>query len=175
MKRLFSLCIVLAFVCGCQTTIPKEALVLSPQSLEYRQLQTRVFETSDENEILAASAAVLQDLGFQIDESETELGLVVGSKERDATEAGQVAGAIIVAVLFGVAVPVDKNQKIRVSLVSAPYNEEETAHSVRVTFQRLVWNTNNDLSTIEKLDEPELYQEFFSNLSKSIFLEAQGI
>ena len=44
---MFLLAVMIA-VGGCQTTIPKEALALTPTSLEDRQLQTREFETEDE-------------------------------------------------------------------------------------------------------------------------------
>ena len=161
-----------AILTGCAATIPKEALALSPTSLEDRQMQTRYYEGSNENDILSSSAGVLQDLGFQISESETKLGLIVGTKERDATEAGQVAGAVIVALLGGGAMAIDKNQKIKASLVVKP---EKKGHNVRITFQRLVWNTQNQLSKIEGLRDPEMYQEFFDRLSKSIFLEANKI
>ena len=77
---------------GCQS-IPKEALILSPTTLQERDQQSRYFDTQDEETILSASAGVLQDLGFTLDESETRLGFIVASKERDATNAGQVAVA----------------------------------------------------------------------------------
>ena len=157
---------------GCATTIPKEALALSPTSLEDRQMQTRYYEGSKENDILSASAGVLQDLGFQIGESETKLGVIVASKERDATETGQVVGAVVIALLGGGAVPIDKKQKINASLVVKP---EKNGYNVRITFQRLVWNTENQLTKIEGLKDPEMYQEFFDRLSKSIFLEANKI
>jgi len=160
------------YLTGCATTIPKEALQLSPTSLEDRQIQTRHYEGSNENDILSASAGVLQDLGFQIDESETKLGVIVGSKERDATESGQVAAAVVVALLGGGSMPIDKKQKIKASLIVKP---DKDGHFVRITFQRLVWNTQNQLSKIEGLKEPEMYQEFFDRLSKSIFLEANRI
>ena len=60
-----------------------------------------------------SSAGLLQDLGFTIDDSETQLGLIVGSKDRSAVEGGQVAGKIAMAVLFRVHVAIDKNQKLR--------------------------------------------------------------
>jgi len=157
---------------GCATTVPKEALQLSPTSLEDRQMQTRHFEGSSESEILSASAGVLQDLGFQINESETDLGIIVCSKERDATESGQVAAAVVVALLGGGSMPIDKKQKIKASLVVKP---DKNGFNVRITFQRLVWNTQNQLSKVEGLREPEMYQEFFDKLSKSVFLEANKI
>ncbi|MBI1274003.1 MAG: hypothetical protein GC131_07965 [Alphaproteobacteria bacterium] len=158
---------------ACQPVIPKDALLLKEESLEDRQLQTRLFDTKHETKLLTASAQVLQDLGFTLEESETKLGLIVGSKDRDATETGQVVGAVVMAVLFGVAVPIDKNQKIRVSLVSKPSGTKQTA--VRVTFQRIVWNTQNQVSKTEFLNDPEMYQKFFDQLSESVFLTAHEI
>jgi hypothetical protein len=46
---------------------------------------------------------------------------------------------------------------------------------VRVTFQRTVWNQAGQMTRNESLDDPELYREFFFKLSKSVFLDAQGI
>lgn len=165
----------LLVVAGCQQKIPKEALQLTQESLAQRQAQTRRFDTSDEIMLLSASAAVLQDLGFNLDESETRLGLIVASKDRDATEAGQVIGAIFIAALFGASVPIDKTQKIRASLVTRPFGESGDKTAVRVTFQRIVWNNQGRVSKTEALTEPEIYQEFFAKLSKSVFLEAHKI
>jgi hypothetical protein len=67
---------------GCTTRVPKEALSLSPQSIKTRQLQTRYFDTNDEKNIISSCNAVLQDLGFNLDESETDLGVLVASKQR---------------------------------------------------------------------------------------------
>lgn len=172
MTKSIALVIILVFgLTGCNATVPKDALSLRPESLELRQSQTRKFETRDEKKLLSASAEVLQDLGFNIDESETKLGVIVGSKDRDATEAGQVAGAVMMAVLFGVAVPIDENQKIRASLVTRPTSQK--AVNVRITFQRIVWDTKGKVSKVESLEESKIYQEFFEKLSKAVFLEAQ--
>jgi hypothetical protein len=164
----------LLVVAGCQSTTAKEALQLAPDSLERRQTQTRVYQTDDEVELLAASAALLQDLGFNLDESEVELGVIVASKERDAEEAGQIAGAIVLAVLLGVNMPWDDNQKIRASVVTRKL-DERNGYGVRLTMQRIVWNTRGQVSKTEPLDEPEMYREFFDKLSKSVFLEAQEL
>jgi hypothetical protein len=163
---------------GC-ATIPPDALVLSPESLELRQLQTRRIDGIGEKALLNASAGVLQDLGFNIDESETKLGVIVASKDRSAMNAAQVAGAIAVALL-GAYMPVDKTQKIRVSLVTRPAlasdgSIQPDSQFIRITIQRIVWNTENQVTRIESIEEPLIYQEFFEKLSKSIFLEVQQI
>lgn len=160
---------------GC-ATLPKDALRLEPDSMAKRQLQTRRFDGIAESDLLAASAGVLQDLGFNLDESETRLGLIVASKQRSAVETGQVVGAMLLALLG--ATPVwDRTQRIRVCLVSRPASDDPASrsHFVRVTFQRMVWDTNNNVSRVEAVEEPEIYQQFFDKLAESVFLEAHKI
>jgi hypothetical protein len=69
--------------------------------------------------------------------------------------------------------PVDRLQRIRASLVTRPAGKAEVA--ARVTFQRLVWNSDNELSRVEAVNDPAIYREFFDRLSQSVFLTAQGI
>jgi hypothetical protein len=158
-KGLVGLIICTIVLAACAQQIPKEALQLTPESLERRQAQTRVFDTDNEAELLSASAALLQDLGFNLDESEVELGVIVASKDRDATEAGQVALSILLAGLLGVAMPWDDEQKIRAAVITRPL-EERSGFAVRLTMQRIVWNTQGQVSKTEPLDDPEMYQEF---------------
>ncbi|MCL2458001.1 MAG: hypothetical protein FWF31_03975 [Desulfobulbus sp.] len=160
---------------------------LSPESLADRQMQTRRFETNNNQTMLSAAGAVLQDLGFTLDESESALGILVGSKRRDATSGGQVAGAILIALLGGPPPPVDKEQLVRVSMVMreiTPSSSVEPAKAtdkpsgqsiVRVTFQRVIVDTANHVTRAEQIVDPEIYKEFFDKLSQSVFLEAHEI
>jgi hypothetical protein len=197
-KTIASICAISIFS-GCATTIPPEALQMQPDTLANRQIQSRKYDIKTEKELLGASAAVLQDMGFNLDESQTSLGVIVASKSRDAKDGGQIAGAIVMAFLFGAAaMSYDKNQKIRASLVTKPavtnnpikvelspkdgknikFDQQVEAPSgfiVRVTFQRLVWNQNNVLTKIEGINDPSIYTEFYDKLSKSVFLQAQNV
>ena len=173
--RCLSMVLLVGTLTACAVRVPKEALQLTPESLQQRQTQSRYFDTDDEAAILSACAAVLQDLGFNLDESETDLGVLVGSKQRDATEVGQVVGAIVLAIFTGAVMPIDDHQKIRASLVTKPSGEEDKRVTVRITFQRIVWNTDGNISKYQSIDDPEIYQAFFSKLSKSVFLEAHAI
>lgn len=248
--RLTVLAIAIVVLSGCanHAQISREMLTLAPESMKMRQLQTKRFDTNDEKMVLNASASVLQDLGFQLDESTPDLGIIVGSKTRDATDAGQVTLAVFVALMGGGAVPIDHHQVIRVSLVTAPMvrpkNSDPTgapqkritpemvsaacsritsmvqkglndelrkmlaptesskasqmlseqfarelntdltqrmksqdfgATRVRVTFQRVVVNTQGQVTRMEPLETVDLYQTFYEKLSKSVFLEANEI
>ena len=175
MRRFLSLLFIITLIItGCQR-IPKDVLSLSPESLAQRQLQTRKYETNDEAKILSACASLLQDMGFNLDESETKLGVITSSKMRSAVNPGQQVAAVMVAILAGVYPPTDKKQKMRASVVTRPVGEKGEYIAVRVTFQRIVWNTQYQVTASESLTDPEIYQEFFDKLSKSIFLEAQEI
>lgn len=108
---------------GCQHGIPSDALVLQPDSMERRQLESRRFSGSNANDILSACSGVAQDMGFTIDESETKLGVMVCSKNRDTSDAGS---RFMVALLVGgnAANSMDKSQKIRLCIVVKPISSK---------------------------------------------------
>ena len=225
---------------GCGPQIPRDALQLSPESLYNRQIQTRRFDTTDKAAMLSAATGVLQDLGFSIEEAEVPLGVLVGSKKRDASSTSQLAGAFILAALGGGSVPVDSHQVIRVSMVmresgsagkssvnlpseadlrsiradmeksvaaslrklhSREVSEQVARQAadkalaqlrqdlnsllsvqagsgesvVRVTFQRIIYDTAGGVTRAEQINDPAIYRDFYEKLSKSVFLEAHEI
>ena len=160
---------------GCVQITPKDALRLNSESLEQRQLQTRYFDTPEEIRLLTAVTAVLQDLGFTHDDSASGLGLVVASKKRDASEFWQIGMAIIVAAFTGAWIPTDDEQLMRASVVTRPIGDTGERTAVRVTFQRIVWNTEGQVTHAESLTKPAFYQEFFAKLSKAVFLQAHAL
>jgi hypothetical protein len=184
---------VLGLLCGCASaTKPEEFFQLSPESPKYRAAQTRFFETSDEDELLSASAAVLQDLGFQIEESVREVGFLRAAKERSAREYGQSIKRILVLVLTSVAtlgrypvlIPIDLHQKIAASMITRPVDSDASRHEVRIMFYRVVWKGegaggNSQIppgdQKMAMIRDPVIYQQFFAKLSKAVFLEAHKI
>lgn len=159
---------------GC-ASIPKDAFQLSATSLEDRQMQSRKYNTLDEKLLLISGAGVLQDLGYNIDESNVGLGVLTASKNADAKDTGQIIGAIMVALLTGSVTPTDDKQKIRITLVLQESLEDPNSSVARITIQRIIWNTQGKVSRVESIKAPELYQAFFDKLSKSTFLEANEI
>ena len=163
---------------GC-VNVPQNAFVVTPELLKQRQLETRRYDGIQEASLIAASANVLQDLGFNLENSETKLGVLTANKQRDAMNAGEVTAAVFVALLGGGSMAISKDQTIRVSLVVRPVNDSNgkaisDSYFVRVTFQRLVRRTDNSVMA-ETLRDSELYQDFYERVSKSVFLEAQKI
>jgi len=165
-------------------TVPPDIFVVTSELQQKRQIETRRYEGINEVDLITASANVLQDLGFNLENSETKLGVLTASKQRDASDAGEIAGAVVVGILTALAgapviMPTSKDQTIRVALVVRPVIDSTgkamaNNHFVRVTFQRLVRRSDNSVFG-ETLSDPKLYQDFFEKVSKSVFLEAQKI
>jgi hypothetical protein len=185
----------LSLAAGCAQPTPVETFFqLGASSGAERAAQTRLFETSGEDELLSASAAVLQDLGFQVVESVRELGFLRAAKERSAREYRQEIwrGVLLLLSSLGLAsgantlilMPVDLHQQINASLVARPLDEEGTRHEVRILFYRVVWKSDGQSGNsyiepgeqkLERIRDPEIYQLFFARLSKAVFLEAHKI
>ncbi|MFT6773507.1 MAG: hypothetical protein ACJA1L_001217 [Paracoccaceae bacterium] len=133
---------------GCQATSTQQVAALSPSSsaTDLRARQSRRFDTSDRKLMLQSSLGALQDLGFTIDESNLETGVIVGSKSKGA----QLRAQVTVRATPGGAV-------------------------VRATFQRYFERPGAMLSVGETLNDPELYQGFFERVAQSAFLTAHEI
>jgi hypothetical protein len=173
---------------------PEEFFQLSPESPAQKAVQTRHFETSNETELLSASAAVLQDLGFQVSESVRELGFLRAAKERSAREYGQEIRRFLLFVVstLGLAsgsntlilLPVDLHQQINASLVTRRLDADGSRHEVRILFYRVVWKSDGTSGNqwvapgeqkLQMIRDPRVYQQFFARLSKAVFLEAHKI
>ncbi len=175
---------------GC-VAMPKaeDFFKLTPESAKHRALQTRMFETSNEKELLSASAAVLLDLGFQVEESSTEVGVLRAAKERSAREYGQEILQVFIFLLGSFSgkafiVPVDLHQQINATLVTRRSESDSSRFSVRIHFYRMVWKGDGNSGDqnippgqqrLEMIYDGKIYQQFFAKLSKSVFLEAHKI
>lgn len=163
-------------------------------------MQTRQFETPSSDELLSASAAVLQDLGFQVTETDRALGFLRAAKERSAREYGQEIQRGVVATLTGLlsvfaaaggssanamlVLPVDLQQQICASMIARPVDEQDRRQEVRIVFYRLVWKGSGSSGNqqippgeqrMEMIRDPEIYQTFYARLAKAVFLEAHRI
>lgn len=168
---------------------PEEFFKLTPESAKHRVLQVRMFETSNEKELLSASAAVLQDLGFQLEESTPGVGVLRAAKERSAREYGQEICQVLVFLLClatqrAIIIPVDLHQQINATLVTRRSELDASRFSVRVSFYRSIWKGDGNAGNQaippgeqrrEMIYDGKIYQQFFAKLSKSMFLEAHKI
>ena len=149
MPRPGVLALILA-IAACAPTPQQQAAALSSTSTAsaMRARDSRRFDTTDQASMLRAAVATLQDLGYTIEETQAQYGIIVGSKQTDA--------------------------RIRVQIVLRP-SLDRKAILVRVTFQRIILRPGAMPAMGEELTTAELYQGFFEKLSQSAFLTAQDI
>lgn len=176
----------LALLVGACQTLPDDAFRLTESALELREIQTRSYEGVSDVQILSASSGVLQDLGYAIDEVEKELGVLSASKRADATNEAEIIGNVALDVadclltfFLGCENDAYKSSKdvqdIRMTLVVLPNFENEGEFRVRLTMQRIVWAKSGEIYEQETINDAEVYQAFFDKLSKSVFLEQEGV
>jgi hypothetical protein len=169
--------VVFVILAGCMPLeIPKEALQLTEESSARHKLETRRFETKDEQALLDAATVIVKDLGFTIDATSKELGLIAGSKKESPYNIAGMATSAAVAVIssalsFPTSMPYSKDQMIRASVVARPV-EDGNSTAVRITFQRVVWDTEGKVAKSELLEGPVEYQTFFQKLAKALALDA---
>ena len=72
------------FVSGCATVAPYE-LGGSGTQLETRSIQTREYDTLDKPMTMRSVIATLQDLGFTIDQADTDLGAITATRLHEYT------------------------------------------------------------------------------------------
>ena len=164
---------------GCAATIPDDALRLPASTLDIRSIQTRTFPTSSENEILAATIATLQDMEYNIDRIEKPLGVITASKVSDADSTGETTALIILDVLCVISGsgPCDASssakdkQHIMLTMVVLPSLAREHEYVTRITIQRVIFDKAERIKVLERIDDAEIYQQIFDNLSKAIFIQ----
>ncbi len=155
-------------------SVPEEALRLTTETAQIRQLQTKSFEAKNINEVLSSGVGVMQDFGIKITSTDKDLGLIIGEKQTDATHYGEIAGSIALTVLAGAlgshqSATWSDTQKLRASLFIRPVSDKQI--DVRVTFQNIVWDNHGQVTSAKSVEDPAIYKDFFDKLSKAAFLE----
>ena len=157
---------------GC-AKVPDDLMKPSTETLKVRSSQSRTFGVRSDKQLLQASMSVLQDMGYTIKESSGEYGVLTAVKEANAISAGQVVGAVALAVLCGVPAPIDETQYITVTMVILDRCEEDKA-TARTTFQRVIVRTDRS-HYAEMVTDQSVYREFYEKLDKALFLEVNQI
>ena len=141
--------------------------------LERRNIETRIFDTNNTKELLIASAQLLQDMGYKITETDIDIGVITASKLREKGNAFGKGLLIVAAALNGQQAVYEDTQKFYVSIVTTKVNNKQI--KTRVTFAHVVYDNLGKVVKIEKLNDVNLYKEFFDKLGQSVFLTANNI
>lgn len=138
-----------------------------PQTqMQIRQYQTRMYDINDSIRALKAVMNVLQDEGYIVKQANTDLGLLVATKEEP------ISGAGFSRFMMGPEATYDTNQVTECSANVTSYNNQMR---VRVNFIQKRVNNKGGVSQTVQVGNEAFYQNFFSKVSKGIFIENQNL
>ena len=148
-----------------------QILMSEDSQVKLRSIQTRVFDTTDRARILRVAVATMQDLFFDIDVLDEELGIISGKKwfnhnsswaDHPTYYLYETDELLIFNTNFRSWGPFNYRKDLtRMTITVRP--KEKTRMLVRASVQY----------NIRAVEDPEMYQKFFKTLGQSLFLEAE--
>lgn len=200
MKKIFSLLLCIIFISS-YSTVKAANVVPAKTALEIRELQTHLYDTPDTIRVTKAVINTLQDNGFIIQNIEPDLGYIRAKKEvkLKRTKKGRVVAFSFMeayyATCLGFSFGLNPFAAIGMYQSGMQIKNEIAPHTVifdsNVNIQRIGKRTKVRFSVIEKVlengdgyttvkssprqvarhYEAELYQDFFGQVDKNLFLE----
>jgi hypothetical protein len=167
------------FAGGCATGIQP-----ARTQLEVREFQTRTFDTADGKLVMKAMLNVLQDDGYVVKNAVVELGLITATKEIDVApgrsgwDGGILSGTVVFGgpggVIFG---PQSRPAFPKTEMRDFTGNVSDfgSQTKVRVSFQRKVLDNRGGMVEVQPIDDPVFYQDFFSRMDKSLYLQQEKL
>ncbi len=137
--------------------------------LEIREMQTRIFETNDAKMAIKVMLDVLQDDDYIIEQINTEMGFFNASKEANAEDGFEKAWDTF---WWGGMATYKKN-----SIIDCTANVSEFGDKIKVraNFRVKFMNNRGGVESVNAIDNPKFYQEFFAKVDKGIFIAKEKI
>jgi len=198
MKKFFTVILAIMFFSLSSNCVMAKRIKKMTQ-LELRDMETRFFDTSDTQRVMKAAINTLQDSGFVVQEIEPELGYLRARKtfKGHYVNKGRVVGWSLYLGLmtaytvfsYGTAASTMIDPARRVSnelrdktiVVDSNVNVEKFGNDktkVRFVLVEKVLQNADGYSFVKsapmriiRIYSPEVYQEFFAQMDKSIFYE----
>lgn len=167
MRKYLSVSLLFLILTGC-VNVPVDTF--HSRGVAVKNMQTRTFNVESSKIIILSCVSVLQDMGYLIEETNYNLGVVKGTKEAEAVQASQVTLNVASAILLGQINAIDDEQKITASVVIYD-SDNKGEYYVRALFAQEVFKTNGFKSKSIAIEDKDIYSLFFQKLSKSVFLE----
>jgi hypothetical protein len=176
-KRLVIDVLIVAFpmLVGCAFEPPKP-----PRSVfQVREIQTRTFENRDARSVQKAVLDVLQDDNYVVKNAVVDLGLISATKERALKQQTAFGFGSLVGGSPGWAINMSPQEGTwpasEVFEATVNVSQHGKDSKVRVNVQRRVVNNRGATIESEIVEDPQFYQDFFSKVSKGLFIQKEKL
>jgi hypothetical protein len=167
--RFITLFLAVLFVMGASGCALQQPPPPRKTQLELREIQTRVYADRYSKSVMKALINALLDDGYMVRNADKDLGFISASKEADVTDSREQFWARFVDGQYA---RYKKNVTIEASANVTEFGNET---KVRVTFQsKIVDNFGSPVAT-ESIEDPFYYQDFFTRVDKSLFIERERL
>lgn len=136
-----------------------------------RALQTRDFASDDREHIFKSVMSALQDHNYVISHALMDSGLITGHKNINIGDQQEIFAATMARAFTGIMFASKKRAQIHASITVREITGEERVR-VRASFELNAYSDVGNIMHTVPVYETEYYQEFFSVLSKAVFLDA---
>lgn len=142
----------------------RSSAVPQKSQLQIRQMQTYTFDVDDFKMVMKAMLNVLQDEGYVVKNVDMSLGFLTATKDVEERRA--------LNIWFS-----DNPQWINQIIIDVTANVSEYQDKIRVraSFQQKEIDNLGVVYSVRQIDNPEFYQNFFSKVSKSIFIQQENL
>ena len=161
-KALFLPFIFILILGACVAQPPKKT------QLEIREIQTRSYNTQDVKLVMKAVMHTLQDDNFIIKQANVDLGLLTAQKEVDLSSGG-------FSTFLGSGSSERRYRNNAITEASANISEFGDQTRVRINFQQKVLDNKGVSMSIKQIQDASFYQNFFSQVDKSVFLGKENL
>lgn len=132
---------------GCASS-KEQLLKMDESQVKLRSMQTRAFDTTDKNKMLGTVISALQDLGYIVNEVSEVIGMV--SAHKNDVRYDKLLGKLAAPKIY----------PLRLTVTVRPGGETQLLVRANAEYRQ------------EAVEDPTVYQNFFTVLERSVFLTA---
>ncbi len=167
--KVFLLVACLVSVAGCQQ--PNAGMSRQQmRQLQIRQMQTHEYPIKDGKRAIKAVLNVLQDEAYIPRQVNLDVGFVHAVKEVDVEDSRERFWA-----KFWKKKQDARWNKNAVVECAANVTEVAGGMRLRINFQVKLMNNLGEVVSIEAIQDPQFYQQFFAKVDKGVYLEKEGV
>lgn len=182
----------LLFLAGCSNGLPPEnSMIATPERLARQPMQTRIFETTDNANLIRSIMNVIQDQHYTLRETNGKVGTLYADQTYDIgkpisffgiplTHIHQKPGDAGFNFQFGPFSMGGRNgvylaKKISsISVVCLPIQQGK-AYEVHVSIEIRTFFNTGQVGQVWLVTDPKIYQNFFDALSKASYLQGKTL
>jgi len=192
MKKTIAKLLIFVFIVSFQAPVFAKTVKKEVTALDKRSVQTKIYDTKSETELMKMALSVLQDEEYKIINLDNDLSLITAVKESTrprstAVKAGYYTGALLyTGMTFGMGAII---AWVWIKDAHTPYNVEDAItinvsdltdkqRKIRIVAnEKVLAPHTGDRTTLKIITEvaPQFYQDFYAKMDKESFITKQNL